>query len=51
MRPSRPCRAHLRLQAQIVAQAGSMLPEFPASPLPNEKIHQFLPRQFNLTDY
>ena len=30
----RPCRARLRLQAQTVAQAGSMLPEFPAPPLP-----------------
>jgi hypothetical protein len=27
-----PCRAHLRLQVQIVPQAGSMLPEFPATP-------------------
>ena len=28
----RPCRARLRLQAQTVAQAGSLLPEFPAPP-------------------
>ncbi len=27
-----PCRAHLRMHAQIVAQASSMLLEFPASP-------------------
>jgi hypothetical protein len=32
MRRCNPCRARLRLQAQTVSQAGSMLPEFPASP-------------------
>jgi hypothetical protein len=26
------CSAHLRLQAKVVAQAGGMPPEFPASP-------------------
>src|SRR5450759_2696163 len=41
MSPPRPCRARLRLHAQTVSQAGSMLPEFPASPLPCEKIHPF----------
>ena len=34
----RPCRARLRLQAQTVPQAGSMLPEFPAPPLPAHRI-------------
>jgi hypothetical protein len=29
-----PCRAHLCLQAPTVTQAGSRLPEFPATPLP-----------------
>ncbi len=40
MSPQRrlPCRARLRLQAQAVAQAGSRLPEFPASPLPAHRI-------------
>ena len=33
-----PCRARLRLQAQTVTQAGSMLPEFPAPPLPAPRI-------------
>ena len=28
----RPCRARLRMQAQTVSQAGSMLPEIPATP-------------------
>src|SRR5450759_1817394 len=31
MSSPRPCRARLRLHAQTVSQAGSMLPEFPAS--------------------
>jgi len=30
----RPCRAHLRLHAQTVTQAHSMLHETPAAPLP-----------------
>ena len=34
----RPCRARLRLQAQTVAQAGSMLPEVPAPPWPAHRI-------------
>ncbi len=40
MSPQRrlPCRARLRLQAQAVPQAGSMLPEFPAPPLPAHRI-------------
>ena len=32
-----PCRAHLRLQAQIVPQARSMLLETPAAPLPESR--------------
>ena len=28
-----PCRAHLRLHTQTASQAGSMLPETPATPL------------------
>ncbi len=40
MSPQRrlPCRARLRLQAQAVSQAGSVLPEFPAPPLPAHRI-------------
>ena len=40
MSPQRrlPCRARLRLQALAVPQAGSMLPEFPAPPLPAHRI-------------
>ena len=34
----RPCRARLRLQPQTVTQAGSMLPEFPAPPVPAHRI-------------
>ena len=41
MSPPRPCRARLRVQAQSVPQAGSTLPEFPATPLPCEKIDPF----------
>jgi hypothetical protein len=44
MSPPRPCRARLRLHAQTVSQSGSMLPEFPVSPLPCEKIHPFHPK-------
>ncbi len=29
-----PCRAHPRLHTRVVPQAGSMLPETPATPLP-----------------
>ena len=41
MSSPRPCRARLRLHTQTVSQAGSRLPEFPAAPLPCEKIHPF----------
>ena len=46
MAPPPPCRARIRLQADTVPQAGSMLPyagrpETPATPLPDEKIHRF----------
>src|SRR5450759_5468901 len=41
MSPPRPCRARLRLHAQTVSQAGSMLPEFPTSSLPCEKVHLY----------
>ncbi len=34
----RPCRAHPRLQARVVAQAHSKLSESPAAPLPNTHI-------------
>jgi len=37
--PRCPCRAHLRLHAQIVPQARSMLLEFPATPsLPYKRV-------------
>ena len=37
LRRRRPCRARLRIQAQTVSQAGSMLPETPATPLPGSR--------------
>jgi len=37
----RPGMAHLRMQAQTVPQARCMQREFPATPLPAEKIHRF----------
>ena len=37
LRRRRPCRALLRMQAQTVTQAGSMLPETPATPLPGSR--------------
>jgi len=35
------CSARTGWQAGAAAQAGSMLPEFSAQPLPDEKIHRF----------
>jgi hypothetical protein len=35
------CSARTGWQAGAATQAGSMLPEFPATPLPDEKIHRF----------
>jgi hypothetical protein len=35
------CSARTGWQAGAATQAGSMLPEFPATPLPYEKIHRF----------
>jgi len=46
MTPPPPCRARLRLHAQTVSQARSMLLEPSAQPLAGKKIHQFLPLKF-----
>jgi hypothetical protein len=35
------CSAHTGLQASAAAPASSVLLEFPATPLPDEKIHRF----------
>ena len=48
VRASCACSVHTGLQAGAAMQAGSMLPETPATPLPDEKIRQLHPGRYGL---